>query len=51
MPDSDRVQPARWILLHRRFDRLIERIAQEILSGVRFDSNEPVHVLGFEVLL
>jgi hypothetical protein len=51
MPDPDRVRQTRRILCARRLDGLIERVAQEILSGIRLDRNVAVQVLGFQILL
>ena len=51
MPDPDGVRQTRRILRPGGLYRLIERIAQEILAGFRFDRNESIHVLGFQIRL
>ena len=48
MPDPDGVRQTRRILRPGGLHRLVERIAQEILAGFRFDRNKPIHVLGLQ---
>jgi hypothetical protein len=51
VPDPDGMRQTGRILRPGGLHGLIERIPQEILAGFWLDSNEPIHVLGFQITL
>ena len=48
MADPDGVRQAARVLRPGRLNRLVERIPQEILAGLRLDGDEPIQVAGLQ---
>jgi hypothetical protein len=48
MSDADGVRHAIRVLRRGRLHRLVERIPQEILAGLRLDGDESIQVVGLQ---